>query len=115
MKKFATLYLQQNLARRHEPSACLNRILDELAPFSFLSRNREFLVEKERTTAFPEIIGYLYRFMDVNGALPRILPVACVQEPNLANGRPTGFTGKLVMCEEDARAALITLPNLHIA
>ena len=114
MKDYVALYIQQNLARRHEPTACLNRVLDELAPFSFLRRTKSYLDECVSTTAFPEILRYLYRFLGNGDLLPRVVPIACIQEPNLSHGYPTGFPGKLMLCTKDARAAIITLQNLNL-
>ena len=114
MVKFITLYIQQNLARRHEPTACLNRMLDELAPFSYLSRSSSYLESYSKRTSFPFLHSYLSSLLH-NGVLPRIIPIAAVQEPNIYEGKPTGFSGKKVLFKSStARAALITLNNVNV-
>ena len=54
------------------------------------------------------------KFLDNNDLLPRIAPICLVQEMNLSEGKPTGFTGKKVLCRENARAAVITLSNIDV-
>ena len=116
MPKYVTLYLQQNLARRHEPSGSLNRLLDELAPFSFISRSRDYLETRIESSAFPEILTILKTFVYDGSHLPRIIPIALIQEPNLSQGRATGFPGKLCLYKSNqARAAIIALPNTNIS
>ena len=114
--KFITLYLQQNLARRHEPTACLSRILDELLPFSYLQRHISYLNERVNCSAFPDILSYLKKFQLPGDLLPRVIPIACVQEPNVLNGEVTGFEGKKILYKEgNTRVALITLKNVNIS
>ena len=115
MSSFIVIYIQQNLARRHEPSACLDRVLDELEPFTFLKRSISYLQNKLQSTAFPEVLQYLRRFVDKRGFLPRIVPIACIQEPNLQHGKPTGFSNKQILCTDDPRAAVVTLKGIDIA
>ena len=115
MSKYVTLFLQFNLARRHMPTAALNRLIDELTPFSFLARNVDYLDGCLQTSAFVEVLNYIRQLADHNGKLPRIVPIACVQEPNLTNGKPTGFPGKLILSRgSHPRSAIVTLRGTSI-
>ena len=115
MPRFVTLYLSQNLARRHEPTLCLNRLMDELLPFTYLERDVHYLSTFRAKTAFPFLPDYLGTFADKSGRLPRFVPLALIQEPNLNQGRITGFPGKRILCSgQTPRAAIITMNNANV-
>ena len=110
MLPYLIMFFQHNLARRHEPTAAMNQLLLELAPFSFLSRTSEYLEKAITTSCFPFVLEALREHVGTMGVLPRILPVALVQEPVLVDGRPGGFNNHSVRCYQDSsRAAIITL------
>ena len=115
MSKYVTLCLQQNLARRHMPTASLNHLLDELAPFSFLTRDLAYLEKAIASSAFPHIMEGLRELKNAKGVLPRIIPIACIQEPNISNGKPTGFPSKTVLfSSNNPRAAIVALKNARV-
>ena len=109
------LFLQQNLARRHEPTATLNKILDDLAFFNFKRRKASLLSDRLRSNECEHVCSFLLKFTDAKGFLPRITPIALIQEPNLSGGHITGFSGKkLIYTSNRPRAAIVTLVNSNI-
>ena len=60
-------------------------------------------------------LSTLKQHLDNNMLLPRVVPIALVQEMNLNEGIPTGFSGKRVLCVREARAAIITVNNVEIS
>ena len=109
------LFLQQNVARRHEPTAALNHLIDLLTPFSYLRRDLSYLnglgVELNAYTGLYKTIYEL----QTDGVLPRILPVVLLQEPNVSRGKITGFPNKTVFAiGENPRAAIVTLANANV-
>ena len=97
------------------PTAALNNLLDELTPFSFLSRNLTYLNDRISSSAFPEILSQLRVHTFDGDRLPRIIPIACVQEPNYSDGKITGFSGKNVLfSSSNPRSAIITLVGTNI-
>ena len=117
MQKYVTLYLQQNLARRHEPTAALNRLMDELLPFTYLTRDLVYLRSRVNESAFPEVLELLKGYAFSDGKLPRIIPVACIQEPNVSNNNKiTGFQSKRILaCGDNPRAAIVVPECVRIA
>ena len=116
MSKYLSLFIQHNLARRHAPSAAINRLLDELTPYSFLTRHVSYLDERSSSVAFPEIFVYIRNLANAGDFLLRIIPIVCVQEPNLCNGKPTGFPDKkVIMIKGQPRAAIVTLMRTCIS
>ena len=109
------IFLQQNLARRHLPTECLNKILEDLIPFNYLSRDLNYLRHRLRNPENTDILTYLEKFVDPEGKIPRVVPIALIQEPVVHNGKITGFPGKLTLLKGSRpRAAIITLPNINI-
>ena len=109
------LFIQQNVARRHEPTVALNYLLDLLTPFSFLKRDQTYLesVRSELDT-FPGVYNKLKEFV-YKGSLPRILPILIVQEPIIKSERVYGFPSKTVISKGSIpRAAIITTKNSHV-
>ena len=114
-KNFLTLLIQQNVARRHTPTAALNHLLDELAFFTYIRRTNRDLTNKLESSAYPEILNYLSQFVNSNGKLPRIIPICFIQEPVLTQGIPSGFDGKTKLyAGSKPRACIVTLKNVDI-
>ena len=115
-RKYHTLIIQQNIARRIEPTANLNKLLDVLYPFSYLCRTREYLEARESDFTISETYEYVHSLLNSEGYLPRILPIALLQEPMLADGYPTGFDSKLVLFgDRNPRSIIVTLKNTEIS
>ena len=109
------VFLQQNLARRHEPTFALNKLIDDLTLFNYISRDLSYLKSKVRAKEISEQCLYLEKLANENGQIPRIIPVACIQEPNVTNGRVRGFENKNILCTgERPRAALVTILSTNI-
>ena len=100
---------------RHMPTAALNHLLDLLAPFSYLRRERSCLEKLGvEFNAYPSIYGTLLSLVD-RGFLPCILPVLLIQESNVYGTRITGFNSRTVLAVRDnPRAAIVTLQNANI-
>ena len=116
-KNYKFIFLQQNLARRHEPTLALNRLLEILIPFSYLSRNLNYLLSvKAELDIVPGIYDLLYQ-LHTNGTLPRIVTILLIQEPNLnSGGKITGFPTKTILCtDNNPRAAIITSSNINVS
>ena len=109
MVAYTVVFIQHNLGRRHEPSASLSHLLAELTPFSFLRRDRAFLNSAIERSAFPDFLESLKSYVGPEGILPRILPVALVQEPVVHDSRVVGFGNYKVLAMAQPRAAIITL------
>ena len=115
MISYLVLFLQHNIARRHEPTAALSALLRELAPFSFLKRDRVYLERAIEQSVFPEVLGVLRQYVGSEGFLPRVVPVALIQEPVLHEGVPVGFKDfQVLFGAKNPRAAIITLNCLRI-
>ena len=116
MSKTVVLFIQQNLARRHNPTATLNKLLDDLSLFSQKRRHVNYLAGKLRRDEILTDCSFLYELADGAGLLPRVQPVALVQEPNVRNSKVTGFSDKLVLsCGTNPRAAIITTKNANVS
>ena len=75
----------------------------------------QFLSDKLASSAFPEVLTYIKNLTPHQDKLPRIIPVALIQEPIVVNGKPQGFPGKKVIFGgENPRAAIVTLKNVDI-
>ena len=93
----------------------MSRLLYELSPFSYLKRSKEYLEKAICESAFPEILRDLSQYVGYKGYLPRVVPVALVQEPVLADGLPVGFGGFTVLSGgRNPRAIIITLSCVNI-
>ena len=116
MAGFEVIFLQHNLARRHAPSAALNRILDLLSPFSYLTRDITYLESiKDDLSSWPELFEYISS-LSTDNKIPRLLPVALIQEPNVSEGKITGFPSKLILSRGPCpRAAIVTLSSANIS
>ena len=115
-KNYITLFIQQNVARRHTPTAALNQLLDELSFFTYIRRNNCDLEAKMKKSAFPEVLIYLQQFANTNGKLPRVIPICFIQEPVLIEGKPSGFDGKVYLfAGENPRACIVTLKNIDVS
>ena len=116
MNKYITIFLQQNVARRFAPTANINKCIDALAPFSYLCRDRDYLYSVRETFTCPELFDYVCELVDSEGKLPRLLPIAMIQEPMLSGGKPTGFDSKTVVYgSESPRAIIVTLNSANIS
>ena len=115
MVAYLVLVFQFNLAKRHEPTAALARLIEELCPFSYLCRSKLYLDSAVRQSAFPNILSSLHRHIGPKGLLPRILPVALVQEPIVHRDSISGFSSyKTLSVSSNPRAAIVTLESANI-
>ena len=115
MVAYLVVFLQHNLARRHEPTASMARLLAELVPFSFLKRSATYLDSAIATSCFPDLLSSLRAHVGHQGFLPRILPIALIQEPVLNDGHPVGFNNfKVLNGSLNPRSIIVTLQSANI-
>ena len=116
MVMYLVLFIQQNVARRHEPTAAISRLITELLPFTFLRRDSSYLENVIRTTPFPFVFEQLRDHIGCEGFLPRILPLALVQEPVIQGGIPVGFSNlKVLHAGTRSRAIIVTANCANIS
>ena len=115
MVAYIIVFLQHNLARRHEPTASLVHLMSEISPFSYLKRDRKYLQETIDKGSFPCFFEQFKRLLGSQDHLPRIIPIALVQEPVLHEGKPSGLGNLRVLYKPSSpRAIIVTLNSTDI-
>ena len=116
MDKFRVVFIQHNLAKRHLPTAQLVKLMEDMGSFYNNKSNVFKLRERIAKNEISCMCEYLTRLADQNGSLPRVIPIAIVQEP-LLNSRTGAISlGSLkpLYRGDRPRACLATLPGVNL-